>query len=632
MQWDAAPEAFGRLPQVSDLNISPNGWRLAFLRGDGERPSVIVHNLRPGADPPKKYDARDKDEKIRGLRWVNDHQIVITISRTEYFRFARSSYEIFRLLLLDVDSGDMQYLMSGGRFGLSTGRPAILHLLPDDPEHILVAHLDVPAINMRNPYGKYNAFKLNLENGRAKRVAAANEHTVGWRANADGEIVVRIDYDANREVRSIFVRDSANDNCRELFSVNEALGDFAEFGVSTIDDSGQYLYVTTRNDSGRYAFARYSMETGELHDYVFERPDVDVGGGVIDSYSRRLIGVSYTDDIGRIEYFDKSEKDLHNSLRQSFQNLSVASVSVSRDRQRRVLRVSGPSSPARYYLYDAENGSAALLASAYPEIDAKKLGHVAKFDYDARDGLRIPAYLTTPPNAEPAGLPLIVLPHGGPSSRDTMAFDWWSQFYAARGYAVLRPNFRGSSGYGEEFLRAGDREWGRKMQDDVSDGVLAAVNAGIADPERVCIVGASYGGYAALAGATLSPELYACAVSFAGISDLILMLIDERDNEAAFEFWSERIGKQFERDHLRSISPRFQVDNIRAPILLIHGRDDSVAPIVQSDVFYRAASDAGKQIDYVKFDSEDHWLSNGATRTRLLEESIKFIDRRIGSN
>jgi dipeptidyl aminopeptidase/acylaminoacyl peptidase len=250
--------------------------------------------------------------------------------------------------------------------------------------------------------------------------------------------------------------------------------------------------------------------------------------------------------------------------------------------------------------------------------------------YAAADGTRIPAYLTLPRDRAPKALPLIVLPHGGPAVRDTADFDWWPQALADQGYAVLQPNYRGSS-LSWKFLSAGFGEWGRKMQTDLSDGVRYLAKEGVIDPVRVCIVGASYGGYAALAGPTLDPGVYRCAVSIAGISDLKRMLRWVNDQEGRKQSSTQRYWDRFmgvigpDDPALDAISPIKHVGAVTVPLLLIHGKDDTVVPFEQSKVMYDALRSANKDAQLVTLKAEDHWLSRGDTRLQMLETSVAFL-------
>ena len=228
----------------------------------------------------------------------------------------------------------------------------------------------------------------------------------------------------------------------------------------------------------------------------------------------------------------------------------------------------------------------------------------------------------------PKSLPLVVLPHGGPESRDNYAFDWWAQFLATRGYAVLQPQFRGSIGFGDAFRLAGRRQWGGLMQDDVTDGVRAMIEEQIADARRVCIVGASYGGYAALAGAAFTPELYKCAVSVNGVSDLPEMLEGVRARSGAesdpVAYWRDTVGSAFDKNVIER-SPARAADRIQVPILLMHGMDDSVVPIAQSEAMARALGKLNRKFSFIRLSGEDHWLSRGETRLKVLTEIEKFL-------
>jgi len=258
---------------------------------------------------------------------------------------------------------------------------------------------------------------------------------------------------------------------------------------------------------------------------------------------------------------------------------------------------------------------------------------VRSITYKAADGLEIPAYLTLPRGRDAKALPLVVLPHGGPASRDQPGFDWWSQALASRGYAVLQPNFRGSTGYGEAFLQKGFGQWGKAMQTDLSDGVRDLAKRGLIDPKRVCIVGASYGGYAALAGATLDRGVYRCAASVAGPSDLPLMLQDNQKkyqtrSNSGLRYWLSFMGADGIKDpDLQVLSPARLADKVEIPVLLVHGKDDTVVPYAQSTVMAAALKKAGKPVDLVTLAGEDHWLSRGATRDQMLTAIVAFLEK-----
>jgi dipeptidyl aminopeptidase/acylaminoacyl peptidase len=310
------------------------------------------------------------------------------------------------------------------------------------------------------------------------------------------------------------------------------------------------------------------------------------------------------------------------------------------DGSRTLAKVETPSTPPVYYLIDFKSRRADIAGEEYPGLEGATLGEFREITYKARDGTPIPAYLTLPPGKHTGPAPLVVLPHGGPQARDYPGFDWWVQFLATRGYAVLQPQFRGSTGFGEAFERAGYRQWGGLMQDDVTDGVRAMIDQGIADAHHVCIVGASYGGYAALAGATFTPDLYACAASINGVSDLRALMREEVPTVVGSAFrvghvistaqsvWTERIGSETD-PALATKSPINSVAAIKVPVMIAYGTGDGVVPTEQSIRMAEALQKAGKTVTVVKLPDEDHWLSQAATRTAMLEALDSFLKQHL---
>jgi dipeptidyl aminopeptidase/acylaminoacyl peptidase len=306
----------------------------------------------------------------------------------------------------------------------------------------------------------------------------------------------------------------------------------------------------------------------------------------------------------------------------------VSLQSWSRDRARVLLFGEKVDDAGAYYIYETASKKLRLLGKRYPQLSsAESLGERRSIKYKARDGTQVPAYLTLPAGAEPKNLPLVLLVHGGPHARDYFTFDWWASFLASRGYAVLQPNFRGSTGYGYDWFNAGRGGWGDGvMQTDVEDGVDALVKAGIADARRVCIAGASYGGYAALAGAALTPDRYACAISVNGLSDPVDLLGDhERSDPSGMvaEWWRKSMGSDM--DHLRKVSPQRQAGKVKIPVLLLHGREDSVVAVEQSRAMNRKLQVAKKPVKFVELGGDDHWLSSASTRTQMLQEIETFL-------
>jgi dipeptidyl aminopeptidase/acylaminoacyl peptidase len=349
-----------------------------------------------------------------------------------------------------------------------------------------------------------------------------------------------------------------------------------------------------------------------------------------DPSTHRLIGLyALVGDEDRYTFFDPADQKAWNAVRAAFKGDRVQLESWSQDRTKIVVLVDSETQGPAYALVDLTTKRAIWLGGRYQKLTEKDISPVRPLRFKAKDGMELTGYLTIPHGAQAKNLPLVVFPHGGPASRDTPGFDWWAQAMANRGYAVLQVNFRGSEGFGWSHLNAGFGEWGGKMQTDLSDGVRHLAAEGVIDPKRVCIVGASYGGYAALAGAAIDTGVYRCAASYGGVSDLKKMVAwSKARSEAAFRYWIRFMGADSGKDQiLTDRSPAARGDKVAIPVLLIHGRDDSVVPLEQSRVMAEALEKAGKPVEFVVLKGEDHWLSRGDTRTQTLAAMVAFLEK-----
>jgi dipeptidyl aminopeptidase/acylaminoacyl peptidase len=364
-----------------------------------------------------------------------------------------------------------------------------------------------------------------------------------------------------------------------------------------------------------------------------EDPDADITNVYTDPNTGAIVGVYVSGTITSVHWLDPTAQHRQEVLERAFPGRQVLVYGWTADDTKTLALVQSPSSPPVYYIVDFTTHRADIAAEEYPALAGVVLGDVRQMRYKARDGTSIPAYLTTPASKPNAPVPLVVLPHGGPNARDYFQFDWLAQFLASRGYAVLQPQFRGSTGFGDAFREAGYHQWGGLMQDDVTDGVRAMIDQGIADPHRVCIVGASYGGYAALAGAAFTPDLYSCAVSISGVSDLPALMREEVPIfggwiSASLSEWKARVGAPND-SNLSAKSPINSVKTIKAPILIIYGTGDGVVPNAQSEQMARALTAAGKNVTVAVLPGEDHWLSLTGTRVQVLKELDAFLHEHL---
>jgi dipeptidyl aminopeptidase/acylaminoacyl peptidase len=371
-----------------------------------------------------------------------------------------------------------------------------------------------------------------------------------------------------------------------------------------------------------------------LKDYSWGAP-LDEGTAlysvVLDRKSGRIIGGAGNLDETEYVFFDAELQAHWNAVLRAFPDEAVRLISHTDDFSRMVVEVFGAKHGYVYALFDWYSHQAVVLGEIYDGVPAP--APVTRVAYPAADGLTIDGLLTVPRGAA-KDLPLIVLPHGGPESVDTLGFDWWAQALASQGYAVLQPNYRGSS-VDAKFVARGFGEFGRKMQTDLSDGVRYLAKQGVIDPQRVCIVGASYGGYAALAGVTLDPGVYRCAVSVAGISDLKRFRgwLGDNKSAASQRYWDRFVGVTEKDDAgMKAISQLDHVGVVAAPVLLIHGRDDTVVPFEQSDLMFSALKRAGKPAQMVTLKHEDHWRSRSETRLQMLQACVDFLKQQNPPN
>ncbi|MDB5704830.1 MAG: peptidase prolyl oligopeptidase, partial [Sphingomonas bacterium] len=346
-----------------------------------------------------------------------------------------------------------------------------------------------------------------------------------------------------------------------------------------------------------------------------------------DTRSRQLIGYVLEGDVPEAHFYNARQEKVMAATRRAFPGVNVRLVDWSDRFDHLIVQTDGIGDPLTWWKVDIATGQANPLGVSYA-MAAADVGPMRMVRYKAADGLDVSGVLTLPPGRPGKNLPVVVFPHGGPSARDYPGFAWWAQAFAAQGYAVFQPNFRGSTGYGAAFQQAGNGEWGRKMQTDISDGLGELVRQGIVDPKRACIMGASYGGYAALAGVTLQQGLYRCAVAVAGVSDVQQMyqtdVAESGSDPSLIRGLKAEIGSG---RALKDVSPIRFADRADAPILLIHGKDDTVVQYAQSSAMARALRQAGKPVEFVTLPGEDHWLSKSATRLAMLQAALAFVER-----
>lgn len=621
-------EAYGKLPSVERVEISPSGKLIAFIYAG---PDGRVLTVRNTADKTTVITGGVGETKVRSLAWAGDDSLVLTVSSTQQPNFTEvrsSRREWFFAKTLNLKTGQMKPLMEKVRSG-ADDREAITAMNVIDAAPIIRLIEGQPAVFLLGSYfersstiSRHGLFRHDLANGSAVLVERNPRGAFDWVIDAQGARVAQAQYDDATGTWTLMTR-SAN-GWKSVQSIAAPIDTPNLLGFGRTTDT---VLVQVQDADRGPVWRELSLETGTWG----ESRDAPSGDALYDSTTGRLVAsLSLAGDSFRYDFYDPRDATVWRTVTKAFPGALVTLDSWSTDRKKVVVRVDSPEEGPAYALVDLDTMHADWLSAEYVGLSSEDISPVKPVRYRAADGLEIQGYLTLPRGKEARGLPLVVLAHGGPESRDTPGFDWWAQALASRGYAVLQANFRGSAGYGENFRRAGFGEWGRKMQTDLSDGVRDLVRQGVVDPKRVCIVGASYGGYAALAGATLDRAPYRCAASYGGVSDLRSMVANSgrRSGQDAFRYWQRFMGAKDQDDPvLTTLSPASQAAAVQIPVLLIHGRDDTVVPISQSRRMAEALRQAGKPVELVELAGEDHWLSTGETRLQMLKATVEFLER-----
>jgi dipeptidyl aminopeptidase/acylaminoacyl peptidase len=605
-------ERLGGLPTLENVVISPDGKRLAFVRTSGESRAVYAMDVGKSGF---LAGVKVAEVKLRDLEWIDDDKLLVTISQTSLppIGFIGPKREWEQMVVFDITKKKLHPLLfdvpSQRTLNTTIGEAQVRTF--DNKTVIFVPGLYVedqtlPAM-----------FSFTLPDYRVKLLDRSPAPDTDWLIDESGQIAAEYTYQDDKKVWEIKSRKGGR-----MTSIAKGTASIDTPGILGFNADGTSIIAAFGNN-GDWIWKPLSLKDNSWG------AELDSGSTfysvIRDRKSGRIIGGTHGVGDARYVFFDNEMQAHWNAVLRAFPDEKVHLVSRSDDFSRMVVQVFGARDGYIYALFDWYSHTATVLGTVYQGFDAPAL--VRPVEYLAGDGLRISGYLTVPRGQEAKNLPLIVLAHGGPAASDSDDFDWWSQALASQGYAVLRANYRGSN-VNSELLEAGFGEWGRKMQTDLSDGVRDLAKQGVIDPHRVCIVGASYGGYAALAGVTLDPGAYRCAVSVAGISDLLRFRKWTESNRlsSSQRYWDRFMGVTDKKGaSLEEISPIQHIAAVNVPVLLIHGRDDTVVPFEQSEVMMDAMKKAGKQVEFVTLKHEDHWLSTGATRLQMLDATVAFL-------
>ncbi|HKQ60017.1 MAG TPA: S9 family peptidase [Candidatus Polarisedimenticolaceae bacterium] len=597
-------EEFFRKPQRVQPRLAPGGRHLAYLEPYRGRLNVVVEDLATGATE-RVTEATERD--VQGYLWANDERLLYAQDQggdENYRLYAVSRDGTARLDLTPFEGVKCQ----------------VVDELEEDEHHVLFE------MNRRDPQ-VFDVYRLDVRSGAMEAVAENPGNIDRWIPDHQGR--VRLATTTDGVNTSLLYREHEGAPWRTL-----ARHDFRQTvtpRLFTFDDRSAVVSSNVGRDTT--AIAEYDLERARESRVLFEHPDVDAGDVMFSRKRRVLTGVTYETDRWHYRFFDAERERIQRFLEERLPGYDTGMVSRSRDERWMVFFAASDRSIGAYHLLDAERLTLRKLFDISPWLDERQMAEMRPIRYTSRDGWTIHGYLTLPPGLPPRELPLIVHPHGGPWSRDSWGFDPEAQFLASRGYATLQVNFRGSTGYGRRFWEAGFGQWGLAMQDDVTDGVRWAIEQGLADPRRIAIYGGSYGGYAALSGLTTTPELYACGISYVGVSNLFTWF-------AAFPpYWKpylammhEMVGHP-ERDaeRLRATSPLFAVDRIVAPLLVAQGANDPRVRQAESDQVVQALRGRGVEVEYLVKPDEGHGFQSEQNRFDFYRAMERFLAQHLGA-
>jgi dipeptidyl aminopeptidase/acylaminoacyl peptidase len=634
----AAPpvEAFGNLPDVKSMRLSPDGHHIGAIQPVDGRPQVIIYEFT--STGVKRYGFSVADAIAESVRWHSNDKLIAIYQANKKISSDIEIHNWQRSFSMSAQAGNPVRLMDStinGATDYHTG--SIVDMAIKDPQHVYMMAWEYrqkgdPDTRLSRDASSYNVFEVDVDSGHGSPSEIGDTKTVNWVMDGDGHAVARVDRDPDTLVDTVSVGGAGS--WHAIYSYDASGG--GEAGVEGLLENGNTLGVARYNEGGLATLYPLGFGDTKLGSPIFSDPTYDLDETIHDEWTGRIIGVAYDADKTEYRYFDSDREALQRKLESALPGQTIRIMSADMAKDAYIVLSSGARQPPLFQLFTPATSQLSFLAAQYPGLTSADLGEVKPYPYKARDGLDIHAYLTLPPGKPAHNLPTVIFPHGGPQARDTMDFDWWAQFMASRGYAVLQPNFRGSSGYGIQFQKAGYGQWGAKMQDDISDGVKKLIADGIADPKRICIVGASYGGYAALAGVTFTPDLYACAVAYAPVSDLPAMVgwvaKHAGERSATMSFEDASIGSRFtDAKQLDATSPARHADQVRVPVLIVHSDKDTTVPIVQGQEENDALQLAGKNVQFITLSGDDHYLELGTTRVQLLKAVETFLAAHIGN-
>lgn len=595
-------EDFFRNPEKTSFKISPDGKHIAFLQPYKNRLNIF---LQPVNGEEVIRLSSDTDRNISYFFWANNEQL---------------------LYLKDRNGDENRRLYAVNRDGSN-----VRDLIPDAKVRIQIIGLDrirnnqvLLALNKRDS-SIFDAYRLNIQTGELKMITQNPGNVTDWISDSDGQLRMAVASDGVNS--SILYRGSEKESFKQLFS-NNFKTTITPIGFCQEPD---HLFALSNQGRDKMALVKIDCKTAKETKVIYSHPEVDVSGAGYSFTEKKIRFAEYTTWKNQRFFLDQSTKNIYDELSKRLPQTEIRITDRNEAEDKFIVRTFTDRSPGAFYLYESKVKKLSKLADVNSALKSEELCEVRPIEYEANDGVTIHGYLTLPKGKKTANLPVIVMPHGGPDTRNTWTYNAEVQFLANRGYAVFQMNFRGSTGYGKAFWSAGFKQWGGRIQQDITDGVQWLIKEGIANPRRIGIYGFSFGGYSALWGLCNQPSLYACGVSYSGISNLYSYLKAIPPYYSPYRLMiEEKVGSpETDADYLRDASPVFHTDKIKAPLLIAQGSKDSRVNVNETDQLVKELRKRNIPVTYLVKENEGHVFRNEENRLDFYQRLEKFLNTNL---